>query len=120
VEDAARARAVPAAAGALPRLAALRPLADAAVALGGRPARLGLLVVLLAGRLAAVPLGRLGGEGSCDVLERLLLGAHAEEELRDAADRHDGRADVERRGDVAAHAGADQVGEQERADDAAR
>jgi len=40
VEDAARAGAVPAAAGALPRLPALRPLADAALALGRRPARL--------------------------------------------------------------------------------
>src|SRR6185437_208956 len=97
VEHAARAGAVAAPAGPLPLLPALRPLADPAIALGGRAARPGLVVLLLAGlRLAALALGRLGSDRGRDVLERLLLGADAEEDLGDAADRHHGRADVER------------------------
>jgi len=70
-----------------------------------------------AGRAAAV-VGRLllrilDGERLSDVLERPLLGAHAEEDLREAAHgRHD-RADEESGRDLSDLAGVDQVAEPE-------
>ena len=61
----------------------------------------------------------LGGQRFGDLLQRLLLGVDAEDELEDPADDHQGGPEVVAEGDLAQLAGADQLREQVRPDDPA-
>ena len=70
----------------------------------GRAAVDGALAVRLRVRL-------LGGQRPGDVLERLLLGADTEAQLRQAADRHRDGADEEAGGDLGGVAGVDERAE---------
>ena len=73
-------------------------------------------------RLLGLPprcLASLGGQRLGDVLELLLLGLDAEEQLGDAADRHHHGADEEADRDLVLAAGVDQVAEEQRPGDAA-
>src|SRR3954452_10558916 len=121
-------------AGRIERLAHPRPrqIAPPAGPLLGRPALAALLPAALApGRLVGsgfafaivareLPrLRLLGRPRLLDVLELLLLGIHAEEDLRDATDRHHAGADQERDHYPRAAVRSDQVPEEERPDDPA-
>ncbi|WP_233229401.1 hypothetical protein [Streptomyces sp. I5] len=77
------------------------------------------MCVLRRGLVVPGCLGFLGGERPGDVLQGLLFGPDAEEDLGRPAQRHDGRSDEEADGHQVGIATVDQVAEQEWAGDSA-